>query len=105
MGGAVALGIDIGTSGVRAAVLDDRGRLLGHGAGRHRPRMAAARAEQAPAAWVRGAFAAGRDAVRQAGVARLDAVGVGALGPAPVLLDAAGAPLTPALLYGLDRRA
>ena len=42
---------------------------------------------------------------RGAGDVRIGAIGVAALGPAPLLVDAALAPLTKAPLFGLDRRA
>jgi xylulokinase len=62
------------------------------------------RAEQDPRAWLDGALAAGAEAARDAAVP-IDVVGVGALGPAPLLVDAALEPLTPALLFALDTRA
>jgi xylulokinase len=61
------------------------------------------RAEQDPRNWLDSALAAGAEAVVQAGSA-VDAVGVGALGPAPLLVDENLQPLTPALLFSLDRR-
>ncbi len=47
----------------------------------------------------------GQEAVAGAGDVRISAIGVAALGPAPLLVDAALAPLTKAPLFGLDRRA
>jgi len=100
-----ALGIDVGLSGVRAAVVCAEGDLLGAA---RRPLTvdapAAGRAEHDPTAWIEGALAAGAEAVSAAGV-DVAAVGVGGLGPAPVLVDRSGKPLTPALLFSLDRRA
>jgi xylulokinase len=93
-------------SGVRAAVLDARGRLLGSARRSLAPRLARPeRAEGDPSAWLSGAFAAGREAVAEARDVEIAAVGVGALGPAPILLDERLEPLTPALLFSLDRRA
>lgn len=92
-------------SGVRAAVADAAGGL--HGTAR-RPvatRLSPRRAEQDPAAWLEAALAAGREAVKQAGPEGIVAVGVGALGPAPVLVDEQLRPLAPALLFALDTRA
>lgn len=63
------------------------------------------RAEQSPRAWLEAALAAGAEAVAKAGVASVDVVGVGALGPAPLLVDRDLEPLTPALLFALDSRA
>jgi len=100
------LGIDIGVSGARAAVVDDQairlgtGRTpcthapVGKGFGRHDPR-----------AWLDEAGAAARQALADVDVAEVDAIAVGALGPAPVLLDRELEPLLPAPLFSLDPRA
>jgi xylulokinase len=100
-----ALGIDVGSTGVRAAVLADDGRLLGRA---RRPVATRTPApgwvEQDPRDWLAGALGAGAEAVRAADVVP-DAVGVGALGPAPVLVDDALEPLAAAPLYALDGRA
>jgi xylulokinase len=106
--GALALGIDIGMSGVRAAVLDQQGNLQGAARRPLVPRFPApGLAEQDPAAWIDAVLAAGREAVRAVSAAggRVAAVGVGALGPAPALYDDSLQPLTPAYLFALDRRA
>ena len=91
---------------MRAAVLDAEGRLHGSAA---RPLATSfpepARAEHDPRAWVAGALDAGREAAARAGPVDVIAVGVGALGPAPVLVDEQLQALTPALLFTLDRRA
>jgi xylulokinase len=100
----VALGIDVGMSGVRAAVVDEGGALLGTGRAECRTRLTADRAEADPAEWLRGALEAGAEAVAEAGAA-IDAIAVSALGPAPVLVTSDGGPVSPALLFGLDRRA
>jgi xylulokinase len=96
----------VGSSAVRAAVLDSGGCLRGRSA---RPLATSTtepgRAEHDPRAWVAGALATGRDAVAQAGQVDVVAVGIGALGPAPVLVDENLNTLTPALLFALDRRA
>ena len=100
----VALGMDVGMSGVRAAVVDEHGALLGSSRAGSRPRVTADRAEADPREWLRGALAAGAAAVAEAGVA-VDAIAVSALGPAPVLVTREGDAVSPALLFGLDRRA
>jgi xylulokinase len=100
-----ALGIDVGSTGVRAAVLADDGRLLGHARRPVATRMPAPGwVEQDPRDWLAGALGAGAEAVRAADVVP-DAVGVGALGPAPVLVDDDLEPLAAAPLYALDGRA
>jgi xylulokinase len=99
-----ALGIDVGMSGVRAAVVGEGGTLLGTGRADSRIRVDADRAEADPGEWLRGALEAGAAAVAEAGVA-VDAIAVSALGPAPVLVTGEGVAVSPALLFGLDRRA
>jgi xylulokinase len=91
---------------VRAAVLDADGRLHGRAARTLSTSISApGRAEHDARAWVAGALDAGREAVAQAARVDVIAVGVGALGPAPVLVDERLEALTPALLFALDRRA
>jgi xylulokinase len=119
-----ALGIDVGLSGVRAAVVDAEGALLASSRAElvrcrswgqtprsacdtpagEPPRVAAGRAEADPNEWLRGALSAGAAAVAKAGVA-IETIAVSALGPAPVLVTHAGEAVSPALLFGLDRRA
>jgi xylulokinase len=102
---AAVLGLDLGTSGARAAVIDVDGRLLGTGRRATRTEFGPRRAEQDPDEWVDAVLAAGREALAIAGVQRVAAVGVAALGPAPVLLDESYRPLGPAPLFALDTRA
>jgi len=100
------LGIDIGLTGVRAAVVRQDGELLGGGRRGHtRAVLADGRAEHDPADWLDGMAAATRAALAQARGVRPAALGIAALGPAPVLVDRGLEPLTPALLFSLDRRA
>ena len=84
----VALGIDIGLSGTRAALVSEDGTVLSRGAVPRRVNLAAGLSGQSPVAtWRQEAV----DAVRQAfsGVARVEvaAIGVGGLGPSTVLVD------------------
>jgi xylulokinase len=51
------------------------------------------------------ALESGREAVEQAREPEIGAVGIAALGPAPLLVDERLEPLTPACLFALDRRA
>jgi xylulokinase len=90
-------------SGVRAAVLDEDGRLLAASRLPLRPSLARSRAEIDPSVWLDAALGAGAEAVRA--FPGVDALAVCALGPAPLLVDASLEPLTPALLFSLDRRA
>ncbi len=88
---------------MRAAVLDEDGRLLAASRRSLRPRLGRGRGELDPAAVLDAVLAAGGEAVR--GADGVEAVGVCALGPAPILVDESLEPLTPALLFALDRRA
>jgi xylulokinase len=99
-----ALGIDVGLSGVRAAVVSEAGEVLGAGWAATRVRLACDRAEADPRDWLQGALAAGAAAVAEAR-AEVETIAVSALGPAPVLVTGGGEALGPALLFGLDRRA
>jgi xylulokinase len=108
-----ALGFDVGLSGVRATVVRDDGVLVSSARRPHRrARMSDGIAEHDPHDWLDGIAEAGREALASAGAApdrpaahpRVAAVGVAALGPAPVLVDAELRPLTKALLFALDRR-
>jgi xylulokinase len=99
-----ALGIDVGMSGVRAAVVDEAGSVLGAGWAGTRVRITPERAEADPRDWRQGALAAGASAVAQAST-QIEAIAVSALGPAPVLVGGDGEAVGPALLFGLDRRA
>jgi xylulokinase len=89
---------------VRAAVIDEQGALLGTGRAESRSRLTADRAEADPHEWLRGALVAGAAAVAEAGEP-VHVIAVSALGPAPVLVTGEGLAVSPALLFGLDRRA
>ncbi|MEO7661798.1 FGGY-family carbohydrate kinase, partial [Gaiella sp.] len=97
------LGIDVGLSGVKAAVVDDRGELRGSGRCALSPTLGPGRAEIDPDAMMVAVLAAAREALDTA--AGVEAIAVAALGPAPILVDDDLDPLTPALLFSLDRRA
>jgi xylulokinase len=88
---------------VRAAVLDEDGRLLATSRRSLRPRFARGRAELDPVAWLDAVLDAGAEAAR--GSHDVEIVAVCALGPAPILVDGSLEPITPALLFSLDRRA
>jgi xylulokinase len=97
------LGIDVGTGGTRAVVLDERGRLLGSATADHIP-FASPRpgwAEQDSQDWWRAACEAVPRALAQAGAAAdaVSAIGFSGQMHGSVLLDAADAPLRPALLW------
>jgi xylulokinase len=93
----LALGIDVGTTAVKAVALDGAGRVAARADAEHEaasaPRPGWAEAD--PAGWWRGVAAA----VRALGpaAARVGVVGVSGMVPALVLLDAAGRVLRPAI--------
>ncbi len=98
-----ALGIDLGLSGARAAVLRADGGLIGRGRCAIAMRETGA-LEADPKTWLEAAIGAARAALADAGVASIDTIAVGALGPCPVLLDEALEPVGPAPLFGIDAR-
>ncbi|ASO19456.1 xylulokinase [Actinoalloteichus hoggarensis] len=102
------LGIDLGTSGVKAVLLAASGELLGEGAADCPPRSARPGwAEADPKDWwIAVVHAVGRAAARCGGRSAIAVSGVGVTGQMHglVLVDRRGEPLRPALLWP-DRRA
>jgi xylulokinase len=100
------LGIDVGTTGVRAALVDPTGRRWADASVACPPQTpSAGRVEAEPEAWweaVRSALA--RVAAKGGHLARVDAVGVTGQAPTAVLVDGEGRSLRPAILW-LDVRA
>lgn len=94
------LGIDIGLSGTRAAVIGEDGAVLGLG----QSGQQLTEDEGDPAQWLADALAAARAALAEAGRNRVEAIGIGALGPAPILVDERGEALFKAPLFGIDIR-
>ena len=96
-GGRLALGIDIGTTAVKALVLNaDTGTFATATADSHQLRsLHAGWAEEDPADWVRGAVQAVRRLGADAGVPLSDigAIGVSGMVPAVVALDASRRPV------------
>lgn len=100
------IGVDVGTSGCRAAAVDARGERLALAkatlpAPRHEPGGGVA---QDPEAWWEAAIAVLRRLTRQLRGARIVGVCVDATSATLLLSDRDGTPLTPALMYN-DRRA
>lgn len=58
--------------------------------------------EHDPRAWLEESFGAGRAALAASGRSSVDAIGVGALGPAPVVLDDDLRPLVPSPLFPIE---
>lgn len=100
------LGIDIGTSGTRAVIIDGRGKLRGAGTGNHtcqapKPLWS----EQSPAEWWEAVKVAVPAAVKAAKVKPADIAGLGLSGQMHglVLLDKSNQVLRPAILWNDQR--
>ncbi len=96
------LGIDCGTQGTKALIVDEAGRTLGRGHAAHEliERANGAR-EQEPSWWVEAMVTAVHGAIADAGVAGGDIVALGISGQQHglVVLDDTGAPIRPAKLW------
>jgi xylulokinase len=97
------LGIDVGTGGTRAVLLDEAGRVWGAATAEHVP-MASPElgwAEQDPRDWWRATCVAVAECLTEAGAtgAEVSAVGLSGQMHGLVLLDAAGEVLRPALIW------
>ncbi len=98
----LVLGLDLGTSSVKAGLYDAAGRTHGSGqAGYPITRGQGGLAEQLPEDWWQAASAAVRQALREGGVApeRVAAAGLSGQVGTHVLLDRAGQPLRPAISW------
>src|SRR5688572_18147806 len=106
---AYLLGIDVGTQSSKGALLRVDGRVAAYHAVEHGvSRPLPGRAEHdAEAVWWGDVVLITRALLEQAGVDPADvaAVGVSALAPTMVPVDAHGRPLRPGILYGIDTRA
>ncbi len=98
-----AVGIDSGTQGTKALVVDFKGKVLGRGYGPHRfvPNLKLGESEQDPAVWVGAMRQALAAAVAQAGIESRDIAGLGVSGQQHgfVPLDRDGRPVRPAKLW------
>ena len=105
---AYLLGLDIGTSGAKALLCDDRGSVLATATAEY-PLSSPFPlwSEQDPADWWRGARQALREVVAAAGVDARQIAGLGLTGQmhGAVFLDAQGAVIRPALLWNDQRTA
>src|SRR3978361_1175295 len=99
----VWLGIDIGTGGSRALLIDERGREVAAVTSAHEDmRMDQPLwAEQRPEDWAQAAFAAVRAVIAKAGISGSDIKGIGFSGQMHglVLLDENDAVIRPALIW------
>jgi xylulokinase len=105
IGQQAVLGIDLGTSGVKALVAGTDGAVLGRGVAGYPVRVpASGRAEAAPEDWWLATRAAVREALAEADRVTVTALAVAGQMHGVVLADDRGAPLRPAILW-LDQRA
>jgi len=99
------LGIDLGTSQLKALLLAPDGRILGRGRARYPVTVPTqGQAETDPGQWWRAAGEAVREALTEANDADVQSVAIAGQMHGVVLADPAGVPLRPAILW-LDRRA
>jgi xylulokinase len=101
------LGIDVGTSGVKASLFDTEGRLLGIGRSSpydfDSPKPTWAQVD--PEKWWEGVRAALRVVCKTVGIAAsdIDSVGISVIFPAVVAMDGEGDALYPAIMYNDQR--
>jgi xylulokinase len=97
------LGIDVGTGGTRAVIVDEAGKVLASASSEHEPFRAAhpGWAEQDPEDWWRAAQEAISGAIAASGKLGIEIAAVGLTGQmhGAVMLDAAGKVLRPALIW------
>lgn len=107
MGGQYFVGLDLGTTGIKALMCDRNGHVVAtsfqpHGLSHPKP----AWAEQDPNEWAKGFEAALQELAKKPGVHRSDisAIGLGSQIDGIVALDSDGAAIRPAIIW-MDRRA
>src|SRR5690349_1968548 len=100
------LGIDLGTSSLKAVVVDTQAKVVGLGQSEYpidTPEPGAA--EQDPTRWWQAAVAATRQALAQAAVAEVAAIGLSGQMHGAVLLGRDGQPVRPAIIWADQRSA
>jgi sugar (pentulose or hexulose) kinase len=93
------LGLDLGTTSCKAAVITHGGQELAHGRARVPWQRVETGAEIDPELLVDAAFAAAREALAAAPDGPIGALGVASIAETGVLLDAHGAPVAPAIAW------
>jgi sugar (pentulose or hexulose) kinase len=99
------LGLDLGTTSCKAAVVTHGGREVAHGRARVPWERVPTGAEIDPELLVEAALAAARDALAAAPDGPLAAIGVASLAETGILLDARGAPVAPSIAWHDSRGA
>ena len=97
------LGLDVGTSAVKAAVIDAHGREVAHGRARTPWREVPTGAEIDPDALLASAREAAAEALDGAPDGEVAGVGVASMAETGVLLGAEGRPVVPSIAWHDDR--
>ena len=100
------LGIDVGTSGTKALVVDDEGEVVGVGNGHHDPKVPRGGwSEQDPEDWWPSTKTAIETALHEAGIGpeAIDAIGLTGQMHGLVALDSRSRPIRPAILWNDGR--
>jgi xylulokinase len=107
--GRFTLGVDSGTSSTKGVLVDEAGQIVAeasvpHGVDMPRPGFFE---QDADKVWWHDCRTVIASLIESSGVApeRIAGVGVSAIGPCVLPVDAAGTPLRPGILYGIDTRA
>jgi sugar (pentulose or hexulose) kinase len=101
----VLLGVDVGTTSAKAAVVEPDGCEIAHGRAPMPWQLVPTGAEIAPAALVGAALDASREALTAVPGATVAALGVASMAETGVLIDGRGAPLAPAIAWHDSRGA
>jgi sugar (pentulose or hexulose) kinase len=93
------VGLDVGTTAVKAAAFDTSGRELAHGRAPTPWRSAPPGAELDPDDLLDAAVAAAREAVAAAGAGQVAGLGVASMAETGVLVDGGGRPVVPSIAW------
>ncbi|WP_299723358.1 FGGY family carbohydrate kinase [Devosia sp.] len=100
------IGIDVGTTATKAVLIDEQGaRLAGFALPHPTQRPQAGHAEQNPDDWMRGVLGALQTFAASHDLSGLQAIGICSQVNTHVFVDAAGAPLLPAIIWQDSRSA
>jgi sugar (pentulose or hexulose) kinase len=99
MTGSVLLGLDVGTTSCKAAVVSETGEEVAHGRVRTPWSVVPTGAEIDPRDLLGAVVAAAREALAASGSPRVAAVGVASLAETGALLDARGEPVAPSIAW------
>ncbi|HOF95241.1 MAG TPA: FGGY family carbohydrate kinase, partial [Clostridia bacterium] len=98
------LGVDIGTTGAKALLTDEKGAVLGKGHETYRLVSKGSNVEQNADDWIKGSITAIRQAIQNVDSSSVAAISLSAQGASTVALDSQNRPLGNALTW-MDMRA